>query len=157
MSMLDYQRYVQLSQSGNSEQRGQAAHLAAMAYLGHRGPADEQAALYAALMSFLDDPSVKVRAALAYGLLHSEHAPRPIMLSLAQDAPVISRAVVQFSPVLLDADLMGIIRSGDPDMLVAMTARASLSQRIALALTRLGDPDLCVRVLERLDIGLPED
>jgi uncharacterized protein (DUF2336 family) len=100
--MVAYQRYVQLSQSRNSEERGQAAHLAALAYLGHKGPADEQAALYAALMSFLDDPSVKVRAALAYGLLHSEHAPRPIMLSLAQDAPVISRAVVQFSPVLLD-------------------------------------------------------
>ncbi|HWJ87166.1 MAG TPA: DUF2336 domain-containing protein [Pelagibacterium sp.] len=155
--MVAYQRYVELSQSRNSEERGQAAHLAAMAYLGHRGPADEQAALYAALVNFLDDPSVKVRAALAYGLLHSEHAPRPLMLSLAQDAPVISRAVVQFSPVLLDADLMGIIRSGDPDMLVAITARPTLGQRIALALTRQNDPDLCVRVLERTEIGLPED
>ena len=155
--MVAYQRYVELSQSRNSEERGQAAHLAAMAYLGHRGPADEQAALYAALVNFLDDPSVKVRAALAYGLLHSEHAPRPLMLSLAQDAPVISRAVVQFSPVLLDADLMGIIRSGDPDMLVAITARPTLGQRIALALTRQNDPDLCVRVLGRADIGLPED
>lgn len=157
MMMVAYQRYVQLSQSRDSEERGQAAHLAAMAYLGHKGPADEQAALYAALMNFLDDQSVKVRAALAYGLLHSEHAPRPIMLSLAQDAPVISRAVVQFSPVLLDADLMGIIRSGDPDMLVAMAARPALSQRVALALVRLGQPDLCVRVLDRTEIGLPED
>lgn len=157
MRMVAYQRYVQLSQSRDSEERGQAAHLAAMAYLAHRGPADEQAALYAALMNFLDDPSVKVRAALAYGLLHSENAPRPIMLSLAQDAPVISRAVVQFSPVLLDADLMGIIRSGDPDMLAVMTARPTLSQRVALALTRLGDPDLCIRVLGRNDITLPED
>ena len=157
MRMVAYQRYVQLSQSRDSEERGQAAHLAAMAYLAHKGPADEQAALYAALMNFLDDPSVKVRAALAYGLLHSEHAPRPVMLSLAQDAPVISRAVVQFSPVLLDADLMGIIRSGDPDMLAVITARPALSQRVALALARLGDPDLCVRVLGRTDIGLPED
>lgn len=155
--MVAYQQYVQLSQSGDSEERGQAAHLAAMAYLGHRGPADEQAALYAALMNFLDDPSVKVRAALAYGLLHSEHAPRPIMLAMAQDAPVISRAVVQFSPVLLDADLMGIIRSGDPDMLVVMTARPVLSQRVALALLRLNMPDLCVRVLGRNDIEFPED
>ena len=157
MRMVAYQRYVQLSQSRDSEERGQAAHLAAMAYLAHKGPADEQAALYAALMNFLDDPSVKVRAALAYGLLHSEHAPRPVMLSLAQDAPVISRAVVQFSPVLLDADLMGIIRSGDPDMLAVITARPALSQRVALALARLGDPDLCVRVLGRADIALPED
>ncbi len=155
--MIAYQRYVELSQSGDSEKRGQAAHLAAMAFLGHDGPADEQAALYAALMNFLDDPSVKVRAALAYGLLHSEHAPRPIMLALAQDAPVISRAVVQFSPVLLDADLMGILRSGDPDMLAVITARPALSQRVALALVRLGDPDLAIRVLDRDDIGLPED
>ena len=155
--MVDYQRYVQLSQSGNSEQRGQAAHVAAMAYLGHRGPADEQAALYAALMAFLDDPSVKVRAALAYGLLHSVHAPRPIMLSLAQDAPVISRAVVQFSPVLIDADLMGIIRSGDPQMLAVMTARPKLTLRVALALLRLGDPDICIRVLGRTEFAFPED
>lgn len=155
--MVAYQRYVELSQSGDSEERGQAAHLAARAYLAHTGPDDEHAALYAALMNFLDDASVKVRAALAYGLLHSEHAPRPIMLSLAQDAPVISRAVVQFSPVLLDADLMGIIRSGDPDMLPVITARPGLSQRVALALLRLGDPDLAIRVVQREDIAIPED
>src|SRR5690606_36822789 len=105
--MVAYQRYVELSQSADSDERGQAAHMAALAYLDHRGPADEQAALYAALITFLDDPSVRVRAALAYGLLHSDRAPRPIMLSLAQDAPVISRAVVQYSAVLLDAYLMG--------------------------------------------------
>lgn len=157
MRMVAYQRYVELSQSSDSEERGQAAHLAALAYLDHSGPADEQAALYAALITFLDDPSVRVRAALAYGLLHSERAPRPIMLSLAQDAPVISRAVVQFSPVLLDSDLIGIIRSGDPDMLAVMTVRQSLSVRVALALLGVGKADLCVRVLARHDLELPED
>jgi uncharacterized protein (DUF2336 family) len=155
--MVDYQRYMELSHSGDSEERGQAAHLAAMAYLSHRGPADEQAALYAALISFLDDRSVKVRAALAYGLLHSEHAPRPLMLALAQDAPVISRAVVQFSPVLLDADLIGILRSGDPSMLCVMTARPALSLRVARALLALEDADIVFRVLERADLALPED
>ncbi len=155
--MVAYQRYVELSQSTDSEERGQAAHLAALAYLDHRGPADEQAALYAALVNFLDDASVRVRAALAYGLLHSDRAPRPIMLSLAQDAPVISRAVVQYSPVLLDADLMGIIRSGDPDMLAVMTVRSRLSLRVALALLRIGSADICIRVLARPDLEFPED
>ena len=60
--MVAYQDFVALSQSGDSEERGQAAHLAAQAYLGHTGPADEHAALYAALIGFLDDPSVRVRA-----------------------------------------------------------------------------------------------
>ena len=63
--MVAYQDFVALSQSGDSEERGQAAHLAAQAYLMHTGPADEHAALYAALIGFLDDPSVRVRAALA--------------------------------------------------------------------------------------------
>ena len=75
--MVVYQDFVALSRSGDSEARGQAAHLAAKAYLMHAGPADEHAALYAALIGFLDDPSVRVRAALAYGLLHAPEAPRP--------------------------------------------------------------------------------
>lgn len=155
--MVAYRHYMQLAQSGDSEERGQAAHLAAKAYLSHRGPADERAALYAALMSFLDDPSVKVRAALAYGLLHAPQAPRPIMLALAQDAPVISRAVVQFSPVLLDSDLVGIVRGGDPDMLCVMTVRPALSTRVALALLALEDDDLVFRVLARKDVALPAE
>ena len=61
--MVAYQDFVSLTRSGDSEDRGRAAHLAAQAYLAHTGPADEHAALYAALIGFLDDPSVKVRAA----------------------------------------------------------------------------------------------
>ncbi len=65
--MVAYQDFVALSQSRDSEERGQAAHLAAMAYLNHYGPADEHAALYAALIGFLDDPSVKLYGAEAGG------------------------------------------------------------------------------------------
>src|SRR3954471_7727493 len=111
--MVAYHDFVALSQSGDSEARGQAAHLAAQAYLRHTGPADEHAALYAALIGFLDDPSVRVRAALAYGLLHTTDAPRPILLSLLQDSVIISRAVAQYSPALIDADLIGLIRKCD--------------------------------------------
>src|ERR1043165_4743867 len=111
--MVAYQDFVALSRSGDSEERGAAAHLAAQAYLQHTGPADEHAALYAALIGFLDDPSVKVRAALAYGLLHAVEAPRPILLALLGDSAVIARAVLQYSPALIDADLMAIIRGGD--------------------------------------------
>src|SRR6185312_13941027 len=114
--MVAYHDFVALSQSGDSEARGQAAHLAAQAYLMHAGPADEHAALYAALIGFLDDPSVKVRAALAYGLLHSNEAPRPIMLALLHDSAIIARAVIQYSPVLIDADLIGLIKTLDLSM-----------------------------------------
>ena len=65
--MVAYADFVSLSQSGDSEERGQAAHLAAMAYLHHSGPADEHAALYAALIGFLEDRSVKVRTTRVWG------------------------------------------------------------------------------------------
>src|SRR5690606_6198485 len=122
-----------------SEERGSAAHLAALAYLNHVGPADEQAALYAALIGFLDDPSVKVRAALAYGLLHSPEAPRPIILALLHDSAIIARAVLQYSPVLIDADLMGLIPLFDVSMLVAASQRDKVSPRLAAAIMARGE------------------
>jgi len=152
--MVAYPDFVSLSQSSNSDDRGSAAHLSAIAYLNHVGPADEQAALYAALIGFLDDPSVKVRAALAYGLLHSAEAPRPIMLALLHDSAVIARAVLQYSPVLIDADLFGLVRTLELPMLVALSQRDSISPRLAAALIARGDVDLTIRLLRRIEIAL---
>lgn len=152
--MVAYQEFVSLSQSPDSEERGSAAHLSALAYLNHIGPADEQAALYAALIGFLDDPSVKVRAALAYGLLHSKEAPRPIMLALLHDSAVIARAVLQYSPVLIDADLLGLVKTLDMAMLVAVGQRASLSPRLATAIVARGDSAVTLRLLRRHDVAL---
>jgi uncharacterized protein (DUF2336 family) len=152
--MVAYQEFVSLSQSLDSEERGSAAHLSALAYLNHIGPADEQAALYAALIGFLDDPSVKVRAALAYGLLHSSEAPRPIMLALLHDSAIIARAVLQYSPVLIDADLLGLVRTLDVSMLVAVSQRASLSPRLATAIVARGHDAVTLRLLRRRDVAV---
>ena len=154
--MVAYQEFVSLSQSLDSEERGSAAHLSAIAYLNHVGPADEQAALYAALIGFLDDPSVKVRAALAYGLLHSREAPRPIMLALLHDSAVIARAVMQYSPVLIDADLIGLVRTLDLSTLIAVSQRTELSPRLAAAIVARGQDAVTLRLLRRHDVALGE-
>lgn len=150
--MVAYQDFVALCQSGDSEDRGLAAHLAATAYLGHTGPADEHAALYAALIGFLDDPSVKVRAALAYGLLHAAEAPRPILLALLQDSPIIARAIVQYSPALIDADLIGLVRGGEASTLLAVTMRERISQRLAEALIAREQRQVTLRLVQRPDV-----
>jgi uncharacterized protein (DUF2336 family) len=155
--MVGYQEFLSLSQSPNSEERGSAAHFSALAYVNHSGPADEHAALYAALIGFLDDPSVKVRAALAYGLLHSSAAPRPIMLALMRDSPVIARAVLQYSPVLIDADLIGLVgATDDAAVLLAVSQREKLSPRLAAALVARREPQLTLRLLRRHDVALGE-
>ena len=152
--MVAYQQFVELSQSGDSEARGQAAHLAALAYLAHTGPADEQAALYAALIGFLDDPSVKVRAALAYGLLHTTAAPRPILLALLHDSAVIARAVTQYSPALIEIDLLALLRTADPALQMAVAMRENLTARVAEALVARGDRDVVLKLLGRREVPL---
>lgn len=153
--MIGYDAFAELSQSRDSDVRGRAAHMAALAYLRHQGPADEHAALYAAVVGFLDDSSVKVRAALAYGLLHSSEAPRPVMLALLQDSAIISRAVLQYSPVLVDADLYPVVAAGEIQALVAVAQRRTVSARMAAALMARGDRDVSLRLLRRDDVAIP--
>jgi uncharacterized protein (DUF2336 family) len=153
--MIDYGEFVALCASNDSEARGQAAHLAALAYLDHSGPADEQAALYSALIGFLDDPSARVRGALAYGLLHAREAPRPILLALLQDSPVIARAIAQYSPALIDVDLVSLVQNGDAEMLMAIAQRERLSARIAEALLGRSDRAVVLRLLGRAEPQLP--
>lgn len=150
--MIAYQEFVALSRSRDSEDRGRAAHLAALAYLSHAGPADEHAALYAALIGFLDDPSVRVRGALAYGLLHTPDAPRPIVLALLQDSPVIARAVAQYSPALVDADLLRVIAASDASLLAAVAMRERLSVRVLDALLSRADAELTLKLLDRREL-----
>jgi uncharacterized protein (DUF2336 family) len=153
--MVAYHQFVELSQSADSEARGQAAHLAALAFLAHQGPADEQAALYAALVGFLDDPSVKVRAALAYGLLHAPAAPRAIMLALLHDSGVIARAVAQYCPALLDSDLLAFIREAEPALLHAVALRERLGARVIEALLDRRDREVALTLLRRAEVALP--
>ena len=111
--MVAYQDFVALSQSGDSEERGQAAHLAALAYLAPYRPRRRARRALCRADRLSRRSFGPVRAALAYGLLHTTDAPRPILLALLQDSAVISRAVAQYSPALIDADLIGLVRSAE--------------------------------------------
>ncbi len=155
--MVAYSKFVELSNSTNAEKRGVAAHMAALAYIDHHGPADENAALYASLIGFLDDDSVKVRAALAYGLLHAKSAPRPIMMSLLHDEPIIARAVAQYSPVLVDADLVSIIKIANLTMLEVIADRENLSLRLARGLIMSNEIAVILKVLARDDVVFSAD
>jgi uncharacterized protein (DUF2336 family) len=152
--MVGYGDFLALSESPDAEARGQAAHLAATAFLLHAGPADEQAALYAALISFLDDPSVRVRAALAYGLLHAPAAPRPILCALLNDSPIISRAIAQYSPALIDADLLAIVRDADDAMLLAIAERPTLGRRLVEALLARAYRPVTLKLTARADVEI---
>jgi len=155
--MVAYQHFIALSNSSNAEHRGEAAHLVATAFIEHDGPEDERAALYAAMLGFLDDSSAKVRGSLALALLRSELAPRLIMLSLAKDAPIIARAVVQYSPILLNVDLIGIANGAESGVLLALSCREILSEKLVARLALSGDERVIKNLLSRLELEISAD
>lgn len=154
--MVGYRDFVGWTRSAQSEMRGQAAFLVSSAYVEHDGPADEEAALYASVINFLDDPSVKVRAALAYGMLRSTRAPRVAILALVKDADVIARAVAQYSPLLIDADLFSLIDDANPEILSAIAARETLSDTLVVKLMASDDWHAVHKLLQRADIEVGE-
>lgn len=110
--------------------------------------------LYAGLMTCLDDDSSHVRAVMASELIRSDYAPRPVILALAQDIEIISHAVLQHSPILLDADLVDLAAIGGQGAVHAVALRTELSVVIAAALVEIGDERAICVVLDRGDIDL---
>ncbi|PLX37104.1 MAG: hypothetical protein C0606_11385 [Hyphomicrobiales bacterium] len=95
----------------------------------------------AALTLALDDPAVRVRAALAEALVRSPLAPRHVMLTLANDQPEIAAIVLQRSPVLRDRELVDIIAIGDTPCQSAVAARPYVSPALAAALAEVGSAE----------------
>ena len=94
-------------------ERAAAASALARAYVSHELPFEDRCAAEAALTLLLDDPSAKVRKALAETLALSRHAPLQIVSALASDQPEVASVVLARSPLLTDADLIEL-RWGRP-------------------------------------------
>ncbi|KQT53734.1 hypothetical protein ASG43_18055 [Aureimonas sp. Leaf454] len=111
--------------------------LAAAFAAGHLEGEDHTTGLVA-LGHFLDDPSPKVRRALADALATSTRAPRRIVLALADDVDDVACPVVSASPVLLCSDLVDLFAYGSPRLRAAVTSREDLSRKVSAAIVEIG-------------------
>ena len=93
-------------------ERAAAAAALARAYVDRDLPFEDRCAAEAALTLLLDDPSSKVRLAIAEALSMSHHAPAQIVAALASDQPEVAAIVLSRSPLFSDADLIDRVASG---------------------------------------------
>nr|WP_232845624.1 DUF2336 domain-containing protein [Aurantimonas marina] len=96
----------------------------------------------------LDDPSPKVRLALAEGLADDSRVPRPVLLSLCEDSPAIAGVVASRSPALRDDELIDLAASGPAELRTAIAARRRVSTRVAAAIAEVAEPGSCITLLE---------
>ena len=88
------QAFLRWAETAGAQDRAKAADALARAYLSSAIAVAEKRSAEMAMTCLLDDPSPRVRAALAGVLCHSAEAPRHIVLSLAEDQPEIASLVI---------------------------------------------------------------
>ena len=128
-------------------ERAAGATALARAYIDRDLPFEDRCAAEAALTLLLDDPSSKVRLALAEALSMSQHAPAQIVAALASDQPEVAAIVLARSPLFTEADLIDRVASSAPAIQKIIAARANTSISLAAAIAEVGDAEACAALL----------
>jgi hypothetical protein len=140
--------FLQWMEAAPAAERGNATAALARAYLySDLGP-DDRAAAEVALIMLLDDPSPVVRTQLARALAFSEEAPPLVILGLANDQPEIASWVLEYSPLLLDTDLVEIVATGPAAAQGVIARRTHLPSAVSAALAEVGSAEACLVLLE---------
>jgi uncharacterized protein (DUF2336 family) len=127
-------------------ERVAAASALARAYVQRELPFEDRCAAEAALTLLLDDPSAKVRKAMAEALALSRNAPLQIVSALASDQPEVASVVLARSPLLGDADLIEHVTSGHKAIQKLIADRPAVSMELSAVIAEIGEAETC-RVL----------
>jgi len=128
-------------------ERAAAANALARAYILSPMDFDERCAAEAALTMLLDDPSPKVRLAMAEPFSLSARAPQQIVAALAADQPEVAAPVLALSPLLTDHDLIEHMAAGETEAQVLIATRTTVSMALSAAIAEVASPAACAALL----------
>ena len=99
------------------------------------------------------DSAVRVRATLAEEIKHLANVPKPVVLALAHDLEnIVAAPILEYSPLLSDADLIEIIACGQVrEVLSAVARRRPLSEQVSDTLVQSLDVSAVAALLVNPD------
>jgi uncharacterized protein (DUF2336 family) len=109
---------------------------------------DDRFAAEGALLMQLDDPSPLVRQAMAEAFARSAEAPAAIVRALSVDHSSVALPVLEHSPLLIDADLVDIVATGDCEVQCAIARRIALPAPVAAAIAEVGCAAAALELIE---------
>jgi uncharacterized protein (DUF2336 family) len=145
MIVRQFLHWLRTAPSGD---RAEATSALARAFLYSDLTDNDRAAAEGAMIMLLDDPSPLVRRALAEVFAGSENAPPTVVHALANDQPDVAEPILQRSPLLLDADLVEAVATGESGRQTAIASRANLPCSVSAAIAEVGSPEACLVLLE---------
>src|SRR6476646_2249121 len=148
MIVRQFLHWLRTAPSGD---RAEATSALARAFLYSGLTESDRAAAEGAMIMLLDDPSPLVRRALADVFASSNAAPATVVHALAGDQPDVAAPLLQYSPLLLDADLVEAVASGESERQAAIASRSSLPCSVSAAIAEVGSAEACLVLLENQD------
>ncbi|KQV42522.1 MULTISPECIES: DUF2336 domain-containing protein [unclassified Rhizobium] len=142
------QAFLRWVETAKASDRARAASALGRAYAASEMNTLDRHAAEMAMTFLLDDPSPKVRIALAGAVADCAAIPRAIVLSLAEDQPEAAFAVISRSPVLTDMDLVDLAARGTHETRAVIAARPHLSRPVAAAIAEIGGEEEVLILLE---------
>jgi len=141
-------QFISWVRSASAGERAEATRALARAWLISDLSEDDRAAAEGALLMLLDDASPLVRRAMAEVFSRSVDAPAAIVQALAVDQPSVSLPILEFSPLLIDADLVDIVATGNDETQCAIARRISLPASVCAAIAEVGTASAALELIE---------
>jgi uncharacterized protein (DUF2336 family) len=129
-------------------ERAEATRSLARAWLISDLSRDDRAAAEGALLMLLDDASPLVRQAMAEVFARSAEAPAAIVQALSLDQPSVALPVLEHSPLLIDADLVDIVATGNCETQCAIARRINLPASVCAAIAEVGTAAAALELIE---------
>ena len=148
-------QFISWIRTAPAGERAEATRALARAWLISDLSEDDRGAAEGALLMLLDDPSPLVRQAMAEVFCRSTDAPAAIVQALSLDQPSVALPVLEFSPLLIDADLVDIVATGNDEMQCAIARRINLPASVSAAIAEVGTPAAALELIENAHAELP--
>ncbi|MFL6813375.1 MAG: DUF2336 domain-containing protein, partial [Bradyrhizobium sp.] len=141
-------QFISWIRTAPAGERAEATRALARAWLISDLTAEDRAAAEGALFMLLDDGSPLVRQAMAEVFARSTEAPAGIVQALSLDQPSVALPVLEYSPLLIDADLVDIIATGNCETQCAVARRINLPASVAAAIAEVGTAAAALELIE---------
>jgi uncharacterized protein (DUF2336 family) len=147
-------QFISWIRTAPAGERAEATRALARAWLISDLTEDDRAAAEGALLMMLDDASPLVRQAMAQVFARSPEAPAAIVQALSLDQPSIALPILEYSPLLIDADLVDIVATGNCEMQCAIARRINLPASVCAAIAEVGTPAAALELVENAHADL---
>src|SRR6478752_1874475 len=141
-------QFINWIRTAPAGERAEATRALARAWLISDLSHDDRVAAEGALLMLLDDPSPLVRQAMAEAFARSTDAPASIVRALSADQPSVALPILEHSPLLIDADLVDIVATGNTVTQCAIARRIKLPAAVCAAIAEVGTPAAALELIE---------